>query len=138
MIDNQKLFHKLPSNSLIRSKVQQSKSHLNQKIQGNLAPLKKLDDFQESKPNIWSGSLFVRTKAKANSSRKVYNFQGGGFKGMIIRAKRVQKLLPGIESTSLKPRNKIQSQSDVQLKQVFLPCLYRSISYSSIPNQIKN
>jgi hypothetical protein len=137
MNENKNFFRKLPSSSLIKSKVQ-SNSHQKAINQANLVSVNKLNSVDECKPLIWSGSLFVRENKKSNSSRKVYNFQGGGFKGMIMRAKRVQSLLPSIKSLGVKSRNKNQSQSDLLLNQVYLPLLYRSVSYSTIPNQIKN
>ena len=103
-------------------------THLNnQKI--SLKSYPSAECTTEPKPLIWSGSLFIRQKEKIKPKEQIFRFKGGGFKGMILNTQRIQGSLPKIYLNNRKKGHaKKKSQSDVVIKKVYLPFVYRSVS----------
>lgn len=76
-------------------------------------------------PSIVSSVLYLKNRSNEVVNSKIHNFQGGGFRGLIKKSKKVKRLLPSFEVKTEQRHTKTHSQGDIVklLKKTQKTCL---------------
>lgn len=64
-------------------------------------------------PSIVSSVLYLKNRSNEVVNSKIHNFQGGGFRGLIKKSKKINRLLPSFEVKTERKHLKTHSQGDI-------------------------